>query len=196
MGDHSPNNYLNAMPDPSLQRKFLSLAKTAPKNIVRSNLMTTELQKRALSYVPDECLKAIPQDTNSYSLFNGFHASMTDSAIDKELKDARRARRTCHKQLTSGDQTDRATLDAIAPVRSQRDALARKMELMNIRKNMCSADVKDIDRKISNLQNMRKIVMDRLADLEMNEAEVEQECKIDIHSLLAAASRTRAKSFQ
>lgn len=178
MSDNSSNQYLNAMPDPSVQRRFLSLAKTAPRNIVRSNLMISEIQKRALSYVPDECLKAIPQDTNSYSLLNGFHASITDSAIDKEIKNARRARHVCHKQLTSGDTTDKAALDAIAPVRTQRDALARKMELNNIRKNMCSADVKDIDRKISNLHNIRKIVMDRLADLEINEAEIEQECEI------------------
>jgi division protein 1 len=46
---------------------------------------------------------------------------------------------------------------------------------MGIRKNMCSTEIHEIDNKISNLNSIRKIVLDRLAALENEEAEVEHE---------------------
>lgn len=42
---------------------------------------------------------------------------------------------------------------------------------------MCSAEIYEIDNKIANLQSMRKIVLDRLAQLEMDEADLEHDCK-------------------
>jgi division protein 1 len=49
--------------------------------------------------------------------------------------------------------------------------------MMGIRKNMCSAEIHEIDNKILNLNNMRKIVLDRLAALERDEADLEHECE-------------------
>lgn len=40
---------------------------------------------------------------------------------------------------------------------------------------MCSAEIHEIDNKVANLHKMRKIVLDRLAGLEMDEAGLEQE---------------------
>lgn len=46
---------------------------------------------------------------------------------------------------------------------------------MGVRKNMCSSEIHEIDNKIANLHSMRKIVLDRLAGLEMEEADLEHE---------------------
>lgn len=50
-----------------------------------------------------------------------------------------------------------------------------RLEMMGIRKNMCSAEIREIDNKIANLNNMRQIVLDRLAGLEMDETELENQ---------------------
>ena len=50
-----------------------------------------------------------------------------------------------------------------------------RLEMMGIRKNMCSAEIHEIDNKIANLNNMRQIVLDRLAGLEMDETELENQ---------------------
>ena len=46
---------------------------------------------------------------------------------------------------------------------------------MGIRKNMASSEIREIDNKISNLNYMRKIVLDRLAGLEQEEAMLEHD---------------------
>lgn len=51
---------------------------------------------------------------------------------------------------------------------------------MGIRKNMCSAEIHEIDNKIANLHKMRQIVLDRLAGLEMDEAAMEVESKLSL----------------
>ena len=77
--DHTTGtHYQNAMSDlhkqlrrPELQRSVFSLAKTSPRDLVRSKLSTTEIQHRALTYLPDKLLADIPDDENTYSLFQG-----------------------------------------------------------------------------------------------------------------------------
>lgn len=46
---------------------------------------------------------------------------------------------------------------------------------MGVRKHMCIAEIHEIDNKIANLNTMRKMVLDRLAGLEIEEAELEQD---------------------
>jgi division protein 1 len=45
---------------------------------------------------------------------------------------------------------------------------------MGVRKHMCVAEILEIDNKIANLNTMRKMVLDRLAGLETEEADLEQ----------------------
>ena len=40
---------------------------------------------------------------------------------------------------------------------------------------MCSSEIREIDNKISNMNSMRKIVLDRLGDLEQDELQIEQD---------------------
>ena len=47
--------------------------------------------------------------------------------------------------------------------------------MMGIRKTMCTSEIREIDNKIANLNTMRKVILGRLAGLEDEERELEQE---------------------
>ncbi|PWY66111.1 mitochondrial division protein 1 [Aspergillus heteromorphus CBS 117.55] len=176
--DAANGHYHNAMTDihrelrrPNTQRKVFSLTQTTPTDLVRSKLSTTEIQSRAISSLPDDLLANIPDDSSSYSLFQGFQASQDDV----EFRRAHRRRASKGKKLLKDKDDPSALPSAPADLKKERDLLSRRMELMGVRKNMCSSEIHDIDKKIANLHNMRKIVLDRLAGLEMEEAELEHE---------------------
>lgn len=176
-GEQSDTHFHNAMTDihrelrrPAAQRKVFSLTQTTPTDLVRSKLSTTEIQSRALSSVPDDLLANIPEDSSSYSLFEGFQASVPE----EEHKKRHRRRSSKGKYLKD---VERGGSLAAGPagLKDQRKSLSRKLELMGIRKNMCSAEIHEIDNKVANLHKIRKIVLDRLAGLEMDEAGLENE---------------------
>lgn len=179
VGDSGPH-YNNAISEihrelrrPYVQRKIFSFAQTTPTDLVRSRLSTSEIQSRAISSLPDELLENLPEDTSSYSLFQGFQASIPEEN-DHRKSHRRRSSRT-QKLLKEEDGKD-ALPSSLGGMKKERDTLNRRLEMMGIRKNMCSAEIHEIDNKIANLNSMRKIVLDRLAGLEMDEAELEHEC--------------------
>ncbi|CAG7992979.1 unnamed protein product [Penicillium salamii] len=176
-GEQKDTHFHHAMTDihrelrrPAAQRKVFSLTQTTPTDLVRSKLSTTEIQSRALSSVPDDLLANIPEDSSSYSLFEGFQASVPE----EEHKKRHRRRSSKGKYLKD---VERGGSLAAGPagLKDQRKSLSRKLELMGIRKNMCSAEIHEIDNKVANLHKIRKIVLDRLAGLEMDEAGLEAE---------------------
>lgn len=65
----------------------------------------------------------------------------------------------------------------IERLKKERDSMNHRLEMMGVRKNLCSSEIREIDNKISNLNSMRRIVLDRLAALELEEAQAEQESK-------------------
>ncbi|EDN02424.1 conserved hypothetical protein [Histoplasma mississippiense (nom. inval.)] len=79
---------------PSMQRRMFSLAQTTPTDLVRSKLSTSEIQTRALSSLSDDLLANIPEDTSTYSLFQGFQASMPEEIyeIDNKIANLQRKR--------------------------------------------------------------------------------------------------------
>ncbi|OJI95952.1 hypothetical protein ASPVEDRAFT_48235 [Aspergillus versicolor CBS 583.65] len=179
-GDPTNNPHLqNAMADiqrelrrPGTQRKVFALTRTTPTDLVRSKLSTAEIQSRALSSLPDDLLENIPDDSSSYSLFQGFQVSQDD----QEYRKTHRRGRSKSKKLLKDKEGDKQALPSTSSdMRKERDLLNRRMELMGVRKNMCSSEILDIDNKIANFHRMRQIVLDRLAGLEMEEAELEHE---------------------
>lgn len=58
-----------------------------------------------------------------------------------------------------------------------RSTLMHELEMLGIRKNMASSEIREIDNKIANLTGMRRIILDRLADLEQEEALLEHDSK-------------------
>ncbi|KAL4943618.1 hypothetical protein BDV06DRAFT_189517 [Aspergillus oleicola] len=177
---NSSTHYQHAMVDihrelrrPGTQRKVFALAQTTPTDLVRSKLSTSEIQSRALSSLPDELLLNIPDDSSSYSLFQGFQATQNDQEYRKTH---RRGRSKSKKLLKDKEGGETAGISSALPdMKKERDLLNRRMELMGVRKNMCSSEILDIDNKIANFHRMRQIVLDRLAGLETEEAELEHE---------------------
>ncbi|KAL2849044.1 mitochondrial division protein 1 [Aspergillus pseudodeflectus] len=180
-GDTTTNtHYHNAMVDihrelrrPDTQRRVFALTQTTPTDLVRSKLSTSEIQSRALSSLPDELLANIPEDSSTYSLFQGFQATQDD----QEYRKTHRRGRSKSKKLLKekGASAEQALPSTSSDLKKERDLLNRRMELMGVRKNMCSSEILDIDNKIANFHRMRQIVLDRLAGLEMEEAELEHE---------------------
>ena len=183
MGDTTSNaHYPNAMSSlsrqmrrPCIQRGVFSFAQTSPRDLVRSKLSTSEISHRAITYLSDELLENIPEETNTYSLFQGFQATLPEG--ESEHRKSHR-RRTSRSQKLLGDASPASegppSLDTL---KKDRNKMNHRLGMMGIRKNLCSTEIHEIDNKISNLNTMRKIVLDRLADLENDEAQLEHERK-------------------
>jgi mitochondrial division protein 1 len=169
------NDIQRELRHPNVQQRILALAQTTPTDLVRSKLSTAEIQSRALSSLPDGLLTNIPADTNTYSLFQGFQASLPES--DNEHRKFHRRRSARGQKLLN--ETDRATTPPplMDRLKKEREMLNHRLEMMGIRKNMCSAEIHEIDNKVANLNLMRKIVLDRLAELEMDEAGLDHTCE-------------------
>ncbi|CZS89178.1 related to CAF4 protein [Rhynchosporium agropyri] len=185
----SSTHYQNAMSDlqkqlrrPNLQRSVFSFAKTSPTDLVRSKLSTSEIQYRALTYLPDELLANIPEHDNVYSLFQGFQATLPESPDGKKHK--RKISRG--RKLLEDDKSDSDSPPSIAKLKKEQGSLNHRLEMMGIRKNMASSEIREIDNKISNLNYMRKIVLDRLAGLEQEEAMMEHDI-LDVENRLEDA---------
>lgn len=154
---------------PHTQRKVFALARTTPTDLVRSKLSTTEIQSRALSSVPDELLLNIPETSSPFSLFQGFQVSLPEDSHRKSR------RRRSSKLLKDGEKDTPALPNTVKGLKQEREELNHRLETMGIRKNMCSSEIHEIDNKIANLHGMRKIILDRLAGLEMDEVELERQ---------------------
>lgn len=157
-----------------MQRSVFSFANTTPTDLVRSKLSTSEIQYRALTYLPDELLANIPDDENTYSLFQGFQATLPD--ITPESKRHRR-RISRGRKLLEDDKSDAETPPTLSKLTKERKTLNHQLEMMGIRKNMASSEIHEIDNKIANLNSMRRIVLDRLAGLEQEEALLEHDSR-------------------
>ena len=180
----SSTHYQNAMSDlhkqlrrPNLQRSVFSFAKTTPTDLVRSKLSTSEIQYRALTFLPDELLNNIPDDENSYSLFQGFQATVPTTSPSGSPRGKRHQRKVSRgRKLLEDDKSESdSTPPSLAKLKKEQSALNHQLEMMGIRKNMASSEIHEIDNKLSNLNFMRKIVLDRLAGLEQDEAMLEHD---------------------
>ncbi|CAJ2513899.1 Uu.00g020180.m01.CDS01 [Anthostomella pinea] len=173
------NHYRNAMTQvhksmrrPGMQRSMFSMAKTTPTDLVRSKFSTSEIQSRALSYLSDDMLKNIPEDDNSYSLFQGFSASFPE-LTDEGKKHRRRVSRG-RKMLEESPSAPESP-QHLHKLKKERSSLMHELEMLGIRKNMASSEIREIDNKIANLGGMRRIILERLAGLEQEEALLEHD---------------------
>ncbi|ROT40607.1 mitochondrial division protein [Sodiomyces alkalinus F11] len=168
---------------PSVRRNVLSMAKTTPTDMVRSKLSANEIQHRALSCLPDELLVNIPEDQSSYSLFQGFQASFPDFTEDGR-KHRRRTSRG-RKLIDDGNQEPPGP-HSLHKLKKEKSDMMHELELLSIRKNMASSEIRDIDNKIANLAGMRRLILDRLAALEQDETMLEHDI-VDVEGRLEEA---------
>ncbi|KIW63682.1 hypothetical protein PV04_08665 [Phialophora macrospora] len=180
MGDNSATHYPTAMTSlsrqmrrPGIQRAVFSFSQQAPSELVRAKLSTSEIAHRALTYISEEQLQNIPEDDNTYSLFQGFQASIPEGESEHRKGHRRRSSKQ-HRLLGAGDVEEDGP-PTIQNLKKKRNNVNHRLEMMAIRKNMCTTEITDIDRKLANLQHMRKLAVDRLTSLEQDEAEVEHE---------------------
>jgi division protein 1 len=159
-----------------LQRSVFSFAQTTPRDLVRSRISVPEIRQRALAFLPDELLTNIPEDNSAYSLFQGFQASLPEEPTvgNKHGQHNSRGQRLIG-QAAVDDVDDPNVPPSMAKLKNQKHSMDHRLEMMGVRKHMCAAEIHEIDNKISNLNTMRKIVLDRLAGLEFEESELEHD---------------------
>lgn len=160
---------------PGIQQRVFSYAQASPTELVRSKLSTSKIQHRALTYIPDELLRNIPEDEKVYSLFQGFQASLPEGE-SRHRKEHRRRGSKGQKSLENAELEARAP-PSVASLKDDRDKLNNRLEKMVVRKHMCSSEIREIDNKIANLNRMRKIVLDRLGEVEQDESKIEHELR-------------------
>ena len=166
---------------PGIQRRVFTYAQSSPTELVRSKLSTSEIQHRALTFLPDELLANIPENENTYSLFQGFQATIPEEESEKTK--AHRRHNSRGQQLLGEGDTDVDGPSSLVKLTQERDKLNHRLEMMSVRKNMCSSEIREIDNKIANLNSMRRIVLDRLSGLEDDELRVEHELQDLDHKL-------------
>lgn len=157
---------------PAIQRSIFSMAQTTPTDIVRSKLSTNEIQHRAAAYLSDEMLANIPEAETSYSLFQGFQAGFYEKRDEgkKHRRRASRGRKMIEGQPGGGSKT-------LTHLKEEKAAMMHEFEMLGIRKNMASSEIREIDHKIASLHGMRRIVLERLAGLEQDEALLEHDSR-------------------
>jgi mitochondrial division protein 1 len=189
-GPEPNNHYQSAMVEvqrqlrrPTIQRSVFSMAKTTPTDMVRSKLSTTEIQHRALTYLSDDMLDNIPDDDNTYSLFQGFKASFPE--LTEEGKKHRR-RVSRGRKLIEDGQHSPGSPHALVKLKKEKSSMMHELEMLGIRKNMASSEIREIDNKIANLNGMRRIILERLAGLEQEEALLEHDSRNPRHQTLGS----------
>lgn len=170
---HAMNGLQKELRRPGIQQRVFTYAQASPTELVRSKLSTSEIQHRALTYLPPEVLANIPENENDYSLFQGFQASLSEGESRHRKEHRRHGSRG--QKLLRQNTVESEEAPSVVEMRSDRDNLSHKLEMMEVRKHMCSSEIREIDNKIANLNSMRKIVLDRLAGLEQDELQVEQD---------------------
>lgn len=173
------HHYKNAMAEvhkqmkkPTVQRSMFAMARTTPTDMVRSKLSTPEIQHRALTYLPDDLLANIPEHANSFSLFQGFQATFPE-LTDEGKKHRRRVSRG-RKLIEDSDETP-GSPKRLTQLKKEKAAMMHEFGLLSTRKSMASSEIREIDNKIANLHGMRRIILDRLANLEQDEAILEHD---------------------
>lgn len=140
---------------------------------MRSTLSTSEVQHRALTHLPDDLLRHIPESSSKYSLFEGFQATAPEEESKHHKK--KHGRHNSKGQKLLGTETPDDTDQGLDKLKGKKHTLDRRLEMMSVRKNMCISEIRDIDNKIANLNTMRKIVLDRLAGMEQEELDLEHD---------------------
>ncbi|KAH7328040.1 hypothetical protein B0I35DRAFT_448059 [Stachybotrys elegans] len=168
---------------PNLQRSVFSMARTTPTDLVRSKLSTNEIQHRAIARLSDEMLSNIPEDENAYSLFQGFQATFPELT---ETGKKHRRRGSRGRKLLEDTDTSSGTPKQLAQLKKEKAAMMHEFQLFAVRKSMASSEIREIDNKIANLHGMRRIILERLANLEQDEAVLEHEI-IELESRLEDA---------
>jgi division protein 1 len=159
-----------------------------PRELIRSKFSHSEIEHRALSYLPDELLRNVPERRSTFSLLDGFKASLptTDDDVDAAISGKKKAhgrRNSKGQKLLIAVEEEEKGPAKLVKCKRDRDRLEHKLEMMGVRKTMCASEIREIDEKIANLNTMRKVILERLAGLEDEERDMEHELGIAMDRL-------------
>ncbi|KAK5720668.1 Mitochondrial fission protein [Elasticomyces elasticus] len=162
---------------PRIQRSVFELVRQGPRDILLGGrrLKEGELEYRAATYLPEELVRTAPVSAAPFSLFDGFKASLPETAEDGRGGRRKKHGRRPSKLLEGGNNGDEKGDARLERLQREKERLDHRLEMMGIRKTMCSSEIREIDGKIGNLNTMRGVVLDRLAGLEQEEREIENE---------------------
>ncbi|ODV61947.1 WD repeat MDV1/CAF4 family protein [Ascoidea rubescens DSM 1968] len=183
----------------SLKKK--STVRKAPSELLRSKFSLKEIEYRAVTHIPDELLLNLPRNSKNlddgYSLFQGFNAAIPqvneELYLFKELNLSQNAITSKkHQELNNPlpigiTPTKIKTSDSVKHLNYFKKLISSKLDLLEIRKNLNSNEINEIDLKISNLNKMRKVCFDKIASLEKQEIYLENslnEINLKIDQLL------------
>jgi len=164
---HVQNEVTPLFQRPKMKRNVFSFTAQSPKEVVRANLSPTEIQHRALSFLPDKLLKDLPESTSAYSLFQGFEATLPGLHIGKGNKRKHALRAIGHLNSL---QSDTCSSDQLY---KDKERLEHRHEMLGIRKSLASSEILEIDQKLSRLMEMRRVLLERIENFEKEEAELE-----------------------
>lgn len=169
-----------------IQRSVFSFANANPRELLRSKFVTTEIEHRALTYLPDELIRTAPRGSSDFSLFEGFRASLPeveegagDVGGRRGKKHGRRRGSRGQQRLIEGgsgvEEEKGGLAGQMARMKRERERLEHRVEMMGIRKSMCASEIREVDEKIANLNTMRGVILERLGGLEGEEHDLEVE---------------------
>lgn len=201
-GDLSNTHYQKAMNEiarrPTFQRRLFSFnARRTPSELVKSSLSKSEIQYRAVTTIPDELLYSIPKESQGrFSLYQGFKALEEDRVGHDLHDDDDELSSDGHKLLTDKHNhrhghhhhhhrhnghknksvvvVDITSLDRKG-LQAEKLRLSHRLDLLEVRKDLAANEIKEIDDRIAKLTSMRDIVFGRVADLEQEEMQMENQ---------------------
>ncbi len=154
---------------PSFQKRMLSAA--SPSELIRSNLPSSDISYRQITYLPDELLRDIPEENTAlFSLLQGFEASLPESP--KKLIKSRASSR--NRSSENGEERKARPTES-KRIERERDQVLHNMEIIAVRKALASSEIREIDTKLRALTAMREKLLIKLAALEAQETDTSDE---------------------
>lgn len=145
---------------------------------------------KILTHIPDELLEEIPEEKpQTFSLFQGFNATLPE--VDEEItvsKTLGADEGDFLKKLTNRDDGKEDEEDdfnfrlpqgitkekitgsySTHKLHNYKQQLNNNLETLEIRKNLAASEILELDNKIAQLNQLRKVVFKRVAKIEQNE---------------------------
>ncbi len=143
---------------------------------------------KILTHIPDELLEEIPEEKpQAFSLFQGFNATLPE--VDEEITVSKTfGGDDFLKKLTNredGKEEEEDDFNFRLPqgitkekitgsysthkLHNYKQQLNHNLETLEIRKNLAASEILELDNKIAQLNQLRKVVFKRVAKIEQNE---------------------------
>ena len=168
----------------NLHRSVWSIVRAAPRDLLLSKFLPfgsnsstgrrSDASMALTRSLPENLLKNMPESRCTFSLMQGFEASIAEQVYQMRKQKARLNGK--NQKLLGADNGHGSENDTpLGSLKREKQELHHRLEMMGIRKSICGSELREIDTKISKLHAKRNNSLDRLAALEQDELELERE---------------------